>query len=85
MPLKALLDDDAMVAYKDLANPLTKENNNPVSMTVPKRYAWKGAKRLKGIELHDNHMPGFGKYVATITKLTHLNKSAFQPTSKAIK
>jgi len=39
MPLKALLDDDAMVAYKDLANPLTKENNNPVSMTVPKRYA----------------------------------------------
>ena len=77
MPLKALLDDDAMVAYKDLGNPLTKENADPVGMTVPKRHAWKGAKGLKGIELDDHDMRGFGKYVATITKPTHLKKSAF--------
>jgi hypothetical protein len=42
-------------------------------------------KGVKSIEFDDHDMRGFGKYVATITKLTHLKKSAFQTTSKAIK
>ena len=31
----------------------------PVRMVVPKRYAWKGAKWLKAIELHEFDRPGF--------------------------
>jgi DMSO/TMAO reductase YedYZ molybdopterin-dependent catalytic subunit len=30
-----------------------------VRMIVPKRYAWKGAKWLKAIELHEFDRPGF--------------------------
>lgn len=59
LPLEALLDDDVMIAHSVLGEPLTKEHGGPVRMVVPKRYAWKGAKWLKGIELHEHDRRGF--------------------------
>lgn len=59
LPLEALLDDDVMIAHSVLGAPLTKEHGGPVRMVVPKRYAWKGAKWLKGIELHEHDRRGF--------------------------
>ena len=59
LPLEALLDDDVMVAHSALGYPLTTAHGGPVRMIVPKRYAWKGAKWLKAIELHEHDKRGF--------------------------
>ena len=59
LPLEALLDDDVIVAHSVLGYPLTTAHGGPVRMIVPKRYAWKGAKWLKAIELHEHDRRGF--------------------------
>ena len=59
LPLEVLLDDDVMIAHSVLGCPLTTAHGGPVRMIVPKRYAWKGAKWLKAIELHEFDRPGF--------------------------
>ncbi len=59
LPLEALLDDDVMVAHSVLGAPLTLEHGGPVRLVVPKRYAWKSAKWLEAIELHEFDKPGF--------------------------
>lgn len=57
--LDALLDDDVLVAHSVLGQPLTREHGAPARLIVPKRYAWKGAKWLKAIELHAEDKLGF--------------------------
>jgi DMSO/TMAO reductase YedYZ molybdopterin-dependent catalytic subunit len=59
LPLDALLDDDVLIAHSVLGAPLTREHGGPVRMVVPKRYAWKGAKWLKAIEVHEFDKRGF--------------------------
>jgi DMSO/TMAO reductase YedYZ molybdopterin-dependent catalytic subunit len=59
LPLSALLDEDVLVAHSALGNPLTIEHGGPARLIVPKRYAWKGAKWIKAIELHTHDKPGF--------------------------
>lgn len=59
LPLSALLDDDVIIAHSVLGAPLTREHGGPVRMVVPKRYAWKSAKWLKAIEIHEFDRPGF--------------------------
>ena len=59
LPLEALLDDDVLIAHSVLGQTLTKDHGGPVRMIVPKRYAWKGAKWLKAIELHEHDRRGF--------------------------
>jgi len=59
LPLEALLDDDVIIAHSVFGKPLTSEHGGPVRIVVPKRYAWKGAKWLKAIELHAFDRPGF--------------------------
>lgn len=59
LPIDALLDDDVMLAHSVLGKPLTPEHGGPVRLVVPKRYAWKSAKWLTGIEFHEEDRPGF--------------------------
>lgn len=59
LPLEALLDDDVLIAHAVFGKPLTREHGGPARMIVPKRYAWKGAKWVKAIELHEADRPGF--------------------------
>ena len=59
LPLEALLDDDVLVAHRVNGELLTRDHGGPVRMVVPKRYAWKGAKWLKAIELHEHDKRGF--------------------------
>lgn len=59
LPLTALLDDDVIIAHSVLGAPLTLEHGGPVRLVVPKRYAWKSAKWLKAIEVHEFDRPGF--------------------------
>lgn len=59
LPLEALLDDDVLIAHSVHGQSLTAEHGGPARMVVPKRYAWKGAKWVKAIELHIDDKPGF--------------------------
>ena len=59
LPLDALLDDDVLIAHSVFGEPLSIEHGWPARLVVPKRYAWKGAKWISGIEFHDKDRPGF--------------------------
>ena len=59
VPLSALEDDEALLAYETDGEPLTPEHGWPLRLVIPKRYFWKSAKWLRGIELLDRDEPGF--------------------------
>jgi DMSO/TMAO reductase YedYZ molybdopterin-dependent catalytic subunit len=59
LPLAAFVDDDALLATGHDGEPLTPEHGAPLRAVIPKRYAWKGAKWLRGIELLAEDRPGF--------------------------
>ena len=51
VPLDLMLEDEAMLAYKYDGQELTPEHGFPLRSLVPKKYFWKSAKWLRGIEL----------------------------------
>ncbi len=59
LPLSALLENDVLVAHGVDGGPLSDEHGGPVRLVVPKRYGWKSAKWLNGIEFHAQDRPGF--------------------------
>jgi DMSO/TMAO reductase YedYZ molybdopterin-dependent catalytic subunit len=59
LPLAALEEENALVAYEADGEPLTAEHGGPVRLVVPSRYFWKSAKWLNGIELVGADRPGF--------------------------
>jgi DMSO/TMAO reductase YedYZ molybdopterin-dependent catalytic subunit len=59
VPLKALEDDEALLAYEADGEPLTPEHGWPLRLVVPHRYFWKSAKWLRGLELRTKDQPGF--------------------------
>jgi DMSO/TMAO reductase YedYZ molybdopterin-dependent catalytic subunit len=59
VPLAALEDEDAMIAYEAEGEPLTPEHGWPLRLVVPSRYFWKSAKWLRGLELRSTDQPGF--------------------------
>ena len=59
VPLAALEDEEALLAYEADGEPITPEHGWPLRLVIPKRYFWKSAKWLRGIELLDHDEPGF--------------------------
>ena len=59
VPLAAIEDEDALIAYEADGEPLTPDHGWPVRLVVPSRYFWKSAKWLRGLELTANDRPGF--------------------------
>ena len=59
MPLAAIEDENALIAYEADGEPLTPDHGWPVRLVVPSRYFWKSAKWLRGLELLDHDEPGF--------------------------
>ena len=59
LPLEALLDDDVLLAYRYNDAPLTPEHGYPLRLVVPKRYFWKSAKWVRGLEFMAQDRPGF--------------------------
>lgn len=59
LPLAALVDDDVLFAWAHDGIPLTPEHGAPLRLVVPKRYAWKSAKWVNGLELMEESQPGF--------------------------
>jgi len=59
VPLAAIEDEEALIAYEADGEPLTPDHGWPVRLVVPSRYFWKSAKWLCGLELLDHDEPGF--------------------------
>ncbi len=59
LPLAALTDDDVLLAVAHDGMPLAPEHGWPCRLVVPKRYFWKSAKWVRGIELMQEERPGF--------------------------
>jgi DMSO/TMAO reductase YedYZ molybdopterin-dependent catalytic subunit len=59
VPLQALEDDEALIAWEADGAPLEPEHGWPLRLVVPSRYFWKSAKWLRGLELLAADQPGF--------------------------
>jgi DMSO/TMAO reductase YedYZ molybdopterin-dependent catalytic subunit len=59
VPLSFLEDDDALLAYEADGEPLTPDHGWPLRLVIPRKYFWKSAKWLRGIELLASDRPGF--------------------------
>jgi DMSO/TMAO reductase YedYZ molybdopterin-dependent catalytic subunit len=59
LSLQAMLDDDVMLAWGNRGEPLAPEHGHPLRLVAPKRYAWKSAKWIRGVEFTDRHVRGF--------------------------
>jgi DMSO/TMAO reductase YedYZ molybdopterin-dependent catalytic subunit len=59
LPLGELDQDDVLLANKHDGQDLTPEHGWPVRLVVPRRYFWKSAKWVRGIELVAADRPGF--------------------------
>ena len=59
LPLAELAQDDVLFAYQHDGKDLTPDHGWPLRLVVPRRYFWKSAKWVRGIELVADDHPGF--------------------------
>lgn len=59
MPLELLYDDDVLVTHTYEGEPLEPDHGAPLRLLVPKRYFWKSAKFLRGLEILREDRQGF--------------------------
>ncbi|MGH2465149.1 MAG: sulfite oxidase-like oxidoreductase [Candidatus Limnocylindrales bacterium] len=59
LPLSILDDDDVLLADTFGGEPLELEHGWPLRLLVPKRYFWKSAKWIRGLEFVDHDILGF--------------------------
>lgn len=59
VPLEIMLEDEAMLAYLYEGKELDPEHGYPLRSFVPKKYFWKSAKWLRGIEFLSQDQLGF--------------------------
>jgi DMSO/TMAO reductase YedYZ molybdopterin-dependent catalytic subunit len=59
VPLEALEDENALLAYEADGEPLAPDHGWPLRLVVPSRYFWKSAKWLRGLELLADDRPGY--------------------------
>jgi DMSO/TMAO reductase YedYZ molybdopterin-dependent catalytic subunit len=59
MPLSEFLADDALFAYKHDEKSLPADHGGPVRLVIPRLYAWKSAKWIRGVEFRATDTPGF--------------------------
>ena len=59
LALDVLQEDDVLLAYRHDGAPLPREHGGPMRLVVPKRYGWKSAKWVNGLEFMAEDAPGF--------------------------
>jgi DMSO/TMAO reductase YedYZ molybdopterin-dependent catalytic subunit len=57
--IEAICDDDVLIAIEADGAELHREHGGPARIVVPKRWAWKGAKWVNGLELMTADRRGF--------------------------
>jgi len=59
LPIADFFDDDAIFALRHNGEDLAPDHGYPVRLVIPKLYAWKSAKWVRGIEFLTDDRPGF--------------------------
>ena len=59
LSIDVLDDDDVMFAHRHDGEPLSPDHGGPMRLVVPKRYGWKSAKWVNGLEFIQEDAPGF--------------------------
>ncbi len=59
MPLEEFLHEDCLFADTHDGQPIDAEHGGPLRLVVPRLYAWKSAKWVRGIELVEHDRAGF--------------------------
>ncbi len=59
LPLRWMLEEDVLFAHTLNGEPLPPEHGGPMRVFTPRRYAWKGAKWIQGLEFLGKEKPGF--------------------------
>jgi DMSO/TMAO reductase YedYZ molybdopterin-dependent catalytic subunit len=59
LPIEAVLDDDVLFAWSHDGEPLEPEHGGPLRLVVPKLYAWKSAKWVRGVRFMDRDERGY--------------------------
>ncbi len=59
LPLADFLADDCLFAWANSGNTLTPDHGWPLRLVVPRLYAWKSAKWVRGVEFLAEDAPGF--------------------------
>ncbi len=59
LPLADFLDEDCLFAWRHNGQELDAEHGHPLRLVVPKLYAWKSAKWVRGIEVMEEDRAGF--------------------------
>jgi len=59
LSIQAMDDDDVLVAWAHGGADLAPEHGYPLRLVVPKRYAWKSAKWLRGLEFSTRNKRGY--------------------------
>jgi len=59
LPLSDFLGEDCLFAWKHNGQDLEPDHGWPLRLVVPRLYAWKSAKWVRGIEFMEDDRPGF--------------------------
>ena len=59
LPLADFFADDAVLATRHNGEPLTPDHGAPLRLVVPRLYAWKSAKWVRGVEFMAEDRPGY--------------------------
>jgi len=59
LPLDVMINEDVILAHTLNGAPLPQKHGGPMRVFTPRRYAWKGAKWINGLEFLSNDKPGF--------------------------
>ncbi len=59
LPLKVMIDEDVIFAHTINGEPLPQKHGGPMRVFTPRRYAWKGAKWINGLEFLEVDRLGF--------------------------
>lgn len=57
--LEVMMNEDVILAHTLNGKPLPREHGGPMRVFTPRRYAWKGAKWVNGLEFMAERRPGF--------------------------
>ncbi|MBP3955581.1 sulfite oxidase-like oxidoreductase [Gemmata sp. G18] len=59
LPIEDFFAEDCLLATHHNGQPLTPEHGYPLRLVVPRLYAWKSAKWVRGIEFLEEDRPGY--------------------------
>lgn len=62
LPLDDFLGEDCLFAWRHGGQDLEPDHGYPLRLVIPRLYAWKSAKWVRGIELMDRDKPGFWEH-----------------------